>query len=296
MLSELRNMAAIGYGGVMGMLEKRVYQRDIPDFRMKRQASFWLYALRGRWELSRAMVSATKLPETMSRYVQLFQMYDDVADSLTQIPSKSDVKRNEYIAPLISAFARTVCSAPLDNRYKHEVISLVNAERYRQYDLQAKYGYSQSLSFSEVLDWREQASGYLTATSAQMAALFIEREHEEVLHIGRIAYFYGANLQLFDDIVDIHGDITAGTVSTMTAALRESGEYSAIVDAVRLYPQLSYTDVINTAPLALKYIQHQRSEYLEHIMPNDRLRLVHPFAEPSSLPVLYAAYQSMSQR
>lgn len=281
----------------MGMLEKRNYQENIPDFRMKRQASFWLYALRGRWGLSRTAVSATRLPETMSRFVNLFQVYDDVADSLERLPTPREVKTHESVSPLISSFIQTVCDSPIRREYKLAVFSLVNAERYRQYDLQARFGYSaQTLPFPEVLAWRENAAGYLTATSAQMAALFLERDHGEILQVGRLAYLYGANLQLFDDIIDVQSDLTHACESTMTAALRQTGELDAMQSLCEDASSLTYADVRATAPMALTMLQDARAEYVSQIAPEDRLRLVHVFSQPSSLPVMFSLYQSISQR
>jgi hypothetical protein len=188
-------------------------------------------------------------------------------------------------------------SAPIPPDKGKLIIKIINRQKYYQYHLQEHYGSNpMPLSVDQALLWRQQSAGELTACFAEVANIQCGIDPQQGNSVKGVFYWLGASLQLVDDVVDIHSDLTTHAQSSLRSCLIASGEIDRVTKWFGDHKAtvIPFSRLRMIAPVALRMIQSARQSYYQQIPQTENYRWVRFIADPSHFQIIYYMYSVLS--
>src|SRR4030067_1580802 len=278
-----------------GMEDERWFYSEVywPE-RAFSSAVFVAYPLRRFYGLGQPEIIGSGTIRVLSAYSSLIQAYDRYSDTATILPSLTEIKENLVLDQMAQEVIRQVDGTGLDRGQKRDLIRMVNRSRYTLYQIEQQYS-GRQLSSSEAFEWKKATGGTLLSSCV---AIF-----NRCLSIGvegasgeQSAFWYGANIQLLDDTVDVGSDILAGRQTPVISLLKEKGEYRGVVDYTSNGRRYSFGALRNLAPQTVSLVEQKRREYLDQVPPLFTLDGYQEICDPSLTPIIFRLYSAASRR
>ena len=238
--------------------------------------------------VSQAEVKTSGLAYVFGRTSKLFCLYDDYCDNYDQStpPSFESIKKNPVLKAEVHTLIQTIKQSPIEDFQKREMLRMLNRERYRLATLQMEHGYSADPLPSEVaLEWRERGGGYVTSMFMKIGNLHHNIPFEKAHEVEDAAYWFGANFQLFDDIIDIGSDLADSRQSAFRSVLWEKrDEWANVTDYLSDAKTLRVpsTTISKLAPQTFDRLQEERRKYHKKIPSTSNYELMKFYADPDT--------------
>ena len=253
---------------------------------------FVAYPLRRFYSLEQSEVIESGVVDILGAYSTLMQAYDRYSDTSEALPSLSEIRQDSVLSELVGEVVKQVDIAEMGMWQRRGLIKLINRSRYNLYQIEQKYS-RRELSSSEAFKWKEATGGALLSS---LVAIFNKCFYIDCVDLEHSAYWYGANIQLLDDMADVGPDILAKRQTPVASLLRERGEFGRVANHIHAGRKYSFGTLRKLAPETIFSVEQKRREYFNRVSPLFTLDGYHQIADTSLTPLIFSLYSAASRR